>query len=90
MKSEHTRILRQRAFEYQDLGLWMARNSERLLNIHDADYYYRNMEYMVNPSEYVINEWYDGSWDEFIRDTERCWPNDIRNVRSCYGFRKKS
>jgi hypothetical protein len=86
MKPKHSKILRRRAFEYQELAIWMARNSHRLINIHDADYYYRNMAFMVNPSEYIINEWYDGSYDEFILDTEKCWPTDIRLVRSCYRF----
>ena len=44
------------------------------------------MEPSLNPSDYVINEWYDGSWEEFIRETNVTFENDIKEIKSYYKF----
>lgn len=64
----------------------MARHSHRITNIHNVNYIIRNMEPSLNPSDYVINEWYDGSWEEFIRETNVTFENDIKEIKSYYKF----
>lgn len=87
MTEQQRAILRRRAFDYIDLGVWMARNSHRLEDVHHAYYTYRNMETSLHPTDYIIENWYDGDLDEFFRETEDSFARDIRVVRGCYKIR---
>lgn len=87
MTEQQQAILRRRAFDYLDLGVWMARNSHRLEDVHTAYYTYRNMEPALHPTEYIIEKWYDGDLDEFFRETTENFARDLELVRACYKTR---
>lgn len=65
--TERDAILRNRAFELQDLEIWCARNASRLHNAHDCYYYQRQLEAMCNPR--TTDDWEESVelWDSYVR-----------------------